>query len=68
MEKAQAAGKVRAIDIKIECWFPLSGRDSKGEVMRDPVIGEIAAAHGKSAVQTIIRWHIQKGFSSAISR
>ena len=109
MEKAQAAGKVRAIgisnfdfndelfdsivepagvkpqmfqiechpyaqrkhwqqkcakyDIKIECWFPLGGRDSKGEVMRDPVINEIAAAHGKSAVQTIIRWHIQKGFS-----
>lgn len=109
MEKAQAAGKVRAIgisnfdfndelfdsivepagvkpqmfqiechpyaqrkhwqqkcakyDIKIECWFPLGGRDSKGEGMRDPVINEIAAAHGKSAVQTIIRWHIQKGFS-----
>ena len=49
-------------DIKIECWFPLGGRDSKGEILCDPVIGEIAKAHGKSAAQIIIRWHIQKGF------
>ena len=49
-------------DIKIECWFPLGGRDSHGEILRDPVINEIAAAHGKSAAQVIIRWHIQKGF------
>ena len=49
-------------DIKIECWFPLGGRDSKGEILRDPVINEIAKAHGKSAAQVIIRWHIQKGF------
>lgn len=49
-------------DIKIECWFPLGGRDSKGEILRDPVIGEIAKAYGKSAAQIIIRWHIQKGF------
>jgi len=50
-------------NIQIECWFPLGGRDSKGEILRDPVINEIAAAHGKSAAQVIIRWHIQKGFS-----
>lgn len=49
-------------DIKIESWFPLGGRDSHGEILRDPVINEIAAAHGKSAAQVIIRWHIQKGF------
>ena len=49
--------------IQIECWFPLGGRDSKGEILRDPVINEIARAHGKSAAQIIIRWHVQKGFS-----
>ena len=48
--------------IQIECWFPLGGRDSKGEILRDPVINEIAKSHGKSAAQVIIRWHIQKGF------
>ena len=49
--------------IQIECWFPLGGRDSKGEILRDPVINEIAQVHGKSAAQVIIRWHIQEGFS-----
>lgn len=50
-------------NIQIECWFPLGGRESKGELLRDPVINEIAKAHGKSAAQIIIRWHMQMGFS-----
>ena len=50
-------------NIQIECWFPLGGRESKGELLRDPVINEIAKAHGKTAAQVIIRWHIQEGFS-----
>jgi len=49
--------------IQIECWFPLGGRDSKGEILRDPTINAIAKAHGKSAAQVIIRWHMQEGFS-----
>jgi diketogulonate reductase-like aldo/keto reductase len=50
-------------NIQIESWFPLGGRDSQGEILRDPVINEIAKTHGKSAAQVIIRWHIQMGFS-----
>ena len=50
-------------NIQIECWFPLGGRESKGELLRDPVICEIAKAHGKSPAQIIIRWHMQMGFS-----
>ncbi len=49
--------------IQIECWFPLGGRESKGEILRDPVINSIAKAHGKSAAQVIIRWHLKEGFS-----
>lgn len=49
--------------IQIECWFPLGGRDSNGEILRDAVINDIAKAHGKTAAQIIIRWHIQMGFS-----
>lgn len=49
--------------IMIESWFPLGGRDSKGEILRDATINAIAKAHGKSAAQVIIRWHIQEGFS-----
>ena len=49
--------------IQLECWFPLGGRDSKGEILRDPVINRIAKAHGKSPAQIIIRWHMQEGLS-----
>ena len=54
---------VKKHNSKIECWFPLGGRDSKGEILRDSVINEIAKAHNKSAAQVIIRWHLQEGFS-----
>jgi diketogulonate reductase-like aldo/keto reductase len=40
-------------NIQIECWFPLGGRDSHGEILRDPVINEIARAHGKSAAHSV---------------
>lgn len=55
--------RCKAENIKIESWFPLGGRDSKGEILRDPTINTIAKAHGKTAAQVIIRWHIQEGFS-----
>lgn len=32
-------------------------------LLKDPVITSIAQAHGKSAAQIILRWHIQEGFS-----
>lgn len=47
----------------LECWYPLGGRASQGALLRDSVICEIAKAHGKTAAQVIIRWHIQEGFS-----
>ncbi len=49
--------------IQVECWFPLGGAMSNGMILKDPVIGQIAQAHGKSAAQIILRWHIQEGFS-----
>ena len=49
--------------IQVECWFPLGGAMSNGMILKDPVIESIADAHGKSAAQIILRWHIQEGFS-----
>lgn len=43
--------------IRIESWSPLG----RGVVLGDPVIGAIAARHGKTPAQAIIRWHIQEG-------
>lgn len=50
-------------NIQVECWFPLGGAMSDGMLLKDPVINSIAKAHGKSAAQIILRWHIQEGFS-----
>ncbi len=55
--------KLKGLGIVLECWFPLGGRASNGELLRDPAINRIAEAHGKTAAQVIIRWHIQEGFS-----
>jgi 2,5-diketo-D-gluconate reductase A len=49
-----------------QAWSPLGGitfyRDgSHGSTLQDPIIGKIAAAHGKTAAQVMLRWHLQQG-------
>jgi len=49
-----------------QAWSPIGGitfyRDgSHGSTLKDPAIGEIAAAHGKTPAQVMLRWHIQQG-------
>lgn len=41
--------------IVTESWSPLG---QGGELLADPVIGEIAAAHGASPAQVVIAWHL----------
>lgn len=43
--------------IATEAWGPLG----QGAVLNDPVLNEIAEAHGKSVAQVVIRWHLQLG-------
>ncbi|MGI8559533.1 MAG: aldo/keto reductase [Solirubrobacteraceae bacterium] len=43
------------LGIATEAWSPLA----QGDVLEDPVIGEIAAAHGKTPAQVVLRWHLQ---------
>ena len=56
--------KVKPYGIHITCWFPLGGAMSNGALFKDPVIRQIAEAHGKSPAQVILRWHMQEGFSA----
>lgn len=46
-------------NMQIECWFPLGHADPA--LLGDEVLTQIAQAHGKSVVQTILRWHMQEG-------
>lgn len=45
----------------LESWFPLGGRGNTQTLFNDPVISAIAAAHGKTPAQVILRWHLQAG-------
>jgi len=49
-----------------QAWSPIGGitfyRDgSKGSTLEDPTLVEIAAAHGKTPAQVMLRWHLQQG-------
>ena len=52
---------MRSIDaglgIKTEAWSPLGS----GQLIDNPVIAEVAAKHGKSAAQVMVRWSLQLG-------
>jgi diketogulonate reductase-like aldo/keto reductase len=54
--------------ILTQAWSPIGGitfyRDgSHGSTLDDPVIGDIATAHGKSPAQVMLRWGLQQGRS-----
>ena len=54
--------------IVTESWSPLA---NGGELLRRPVLGEIAARHGRTPAQVVLRWHVQQGlvtFPKASSR
>jgi 2,5-diketo-D-gluconate reductase A len=55
------------LGIVTEAWSPLA----RGEVLDDPVLGELAAAHGKTVAQVVLRWHLQLGiviFPKSVTR
>lgn len=43
--------------VATESWSPLG----HGRLLGDPAIGRIAARHGRTPAQVIIRWHIENG-------
>jgi 2,5-diketo-D-gluconate reductase A len=45
------------LGIRTEAWSPLGS----GRLIDDPVIGEVAAKHGKSPAQVMVRWSLQLG-------
>lgn len=52
---------IQSLGITVQGWYPLGGRGHTKELLGDEVISEIAAAHGKSVAQIILRWNLQKG-------
>jgi 2,5-diketo-D-gluconate reductase A len=57
--------------ILTQAWSPIGGitfypgwGEERRSVLRDPAIGAIAAAHGKSPAQVMLRWQLQHGRSA----
>jgi len=60
-----------AAGIVTQAWSPIGGitfypgwGEQRRNVMEDPVLAELAAAHGKSPAQVMLRWHLQQGRSA----
>ena len=47
----------KQLGIATQSWSPLG----QGKALADPVIGAIAARHGRTPAQVIIRWHLDSG-------
>lgn len=47
--------------IAVEAWYPLGGRGYTSALLNNETVSRIAAAHGKSSAQVILRWDLQKG-------
>ncbi|MEO6942411.1 MAG: aldo/keto reductase, partial [Terrimesophilobacter sp.] len=45
--------------IAVESWGPLG--QAKYPLLENPAVTAAAAAHGKSAAQVVLRWHLQNG-------
>ena len=55
--------------ILTQAWSPMGGitsyrGDSSRSTFNDPVIGDIAKAHGRTPAQVMLRWHLQQGRSA----
>lgn len=60
-QDSAAVRHIQRLGIAVQAWYPLGGRGYTGALLGDPVIGRIAAAHGKSPAQAILRWNLQNG-------
>jgi 2,5-diketo-D-gluconate reductase A len=49
---------MRGRGVQIESWGPFA--EGKNNLFSDPVLSAIAAAHGKSVAQVVLRWMIQR--------
>jgi 2,5-diketo-D-gluconate reductase A len=56
-QQQQMRAHMARLGVVTESWSPLG----QGQVLADPVIADIAARHGKSPAQVIIRWHLDLG-------
>ena len=62
-QRQKECEKIHKDGMVVECWYPLGGAMSRGALLKDPMINEIAKAHNATAAQIILAWHRQLGHS-----
>ncbi|MDR2301300.1 MAG: aldo/keto reductase [Deltaproteobacteria bacterium] len=58
-QQAESAPYLRENDILVEAWGPLSSE--RNNLFENGPLKELAAKHGRSVAQVVLRWHIQRG-------
>ena len=58
-QNAELRDYVKQYGIVMESWYPFGGRGHTQESFENDVILDLAKAHGKTAAQIILRWHLQ---------
>ena len=61
-QNAELRDYVKQYGIVMESWYPFGGRGHTQESFGNGVILDLAEAHGKTAAQIILRWHLQDGY------
>ncbi len=64
LSQAKVMAAVRGHGMALTAYCPIA----RGKVLGDPVIGEVAEAHGRSATQVTLRWLVQQEGVVAIPR
>ena len=70
-QQAEVQAKDAEHGVLTQAWSPIGGitfypgwGEDRRSVLADPTIGEIAAAHGATPAQVMLRWHLQQGRSA----
>lgn len=59
LDQSKVLGRCRQNGMAMVSYCPL-GRGDLGGVMAEPVVKEIATAHGRTPGQIVLRWHVQQ--------
>lgn len=60
-QEQQVVPYIQNLGIVVQGWYPFGGRGHTSEMLGDETLNEIAAAHGVTAAQVILRWNLQRG-------
>ncbi len=52
---------IQSLELAVQSWYPLGGRGYTEALLENKTLCQIAAVHGKSPAQVILRWDLQRG-------